>query len=100
MRGVCSDDEGPLPKLFHEGAAALDSVLLSGHDDEKLARLRSIRVSEYRCGDIPLAVPRMLRRKMGGRACADRAHRQMNGAAPQSGDEAFNAGLRAPERDV
>jgi hypothetical protein len=42
----------------------------------------------------------MFLREMGRSACADRAHRKMNCAAPQSNGEPFNAGARSPKCGV
>ena len=42
----------------------------------------------------------MLFRETGRGTGADRAHRKMNGAAPQSDGEPFNAGACGPKRDV
>ena len=53
-------------------------------DDEQLAGLGGIRISEDRRCDVALCISRVLARELGCRRGADGAHRQMNGARDQA----------------
>src|SRR5258708_28949599 len=55
---------------------------------------------EHRRCHVTLAVTGMLPREIARSARADRAHRKMNGAAPQSRGEPFSTDVCAPKRGL
>src|SRR5258708_20437321 len=97
MPGIGADDESLLPEIADEEPATLDIRWRPGHDDEELTCLGGIRITEYWRCDVALSVESMLPREMGRGIRADRAHRKMSCAAPQSNTKAE---VRASKRDI
>src|SRR5262249_61764794 len=87
MRGIVAHDEGPLPELVEQRPATLDIGRGAGGDNEELTGLGGIRVAEHRCCDVALSAARMGAGELRGCRRADRAHREMDGAGPEPGNE-------------
>src|SRR5260370_13273091 len=100
LSGIGSDHERLLPEIVDERPTALDIGCDAGDNDEELARLGGIRISEDRRCNVALSVTRMLAREMRRSRRADRAHRKMNCAGHQSQGETVDADVRTPEHDV
>ena len=81
---VGADHKSALSETVEDRLAALDIGRDASGDDEQLARLGSIRISEHRRSYVALSVPRMLAREQRRGRRADRAHRQMDRAGHQT----------------
>ena len=98
-RGIGADHKRPLSETVEDRLAALDIGRCAGGDDEQLARLGGIRISEHRRSDVALPVPRMLARQQRGGRRADRAHRQMDRAGHQTRGQTVETIVAATEHD-
>src|SRR5262249_30720135 len=59
MRGIVAHDKGLLPEQVQQRPAALDIARSAGSDDEELAGLGCVRVTEHRCCDVAPSAARM-----------------------------------------
>ena len=97
---VGTDHKRLLPEAVEDRLTALDVGRGAPGNDEQLARLGGIRISEYRRGHVALSVPGVLAREQRRRRRADRAHRQMDRAGVQPRRQTVEVSVPAAEHDL